>query len=358
MLKKKYSNYSITLPGKNFNRFSNMNAGFLEKRRLALDVYLHTILNADVLKKFIGSMEIIEIFLSAKWDKAIASGQLGERIVAAADTVGSAIKNPFKAVTNSVRAFPLNLVRGVKDVGEGVKEASDTVKVGLDKLLKRGPNVVPSAMGVVVGDLNSRVLDGWNVKGVSLLPDTGRVGEGLSDEDNIPLRISLLLFDEIFDLGSNQWLRRRIVAFLRQIIKATFGDMINKKIIDYMESYITPAQIAEYVKQLRDSMWMDGVPIPSPPPRDAACKMRLRVLTKTKMLGSLPDDLKRFIGNDTSKRGILRLFELFQHQTLNKRLFFVLFEGVLKTIFPKNKLDEIFDKIYAHSPRISKKLST
>ena len=74
----------------------------------------------------------------------------------------------------------------------------------------------------------------------------GRVGEGLSDEDNIPLRISLLLFDEIFDLGSNQWLRRRIVAFLRQIIKATFGDTINKKIMDYMESYITPAQVREW----------------------------------------------------------------------------------------------------------------
>ena len=75
----------------------------------------------------------------------------------------------------------------------------------------------------------------------------GRVGEGLSDEDNIPLRISLLLFDEIFDLGSNQWLRRRIVAFLRQIIKATFGDTINKKIMDYMESYITPTQVREWV---------------------------------------------------------------------------------------------------------------
>lgn len=351
MLKKKFTHYSFTLPGKNFNRFSNMNAGFLEKRRLALDVYLHMILGADVLRKFIGSMGIVESFLSSRWDKA--SGQLGERIVAAADTVGSAIKNPFKAVTNSVRAFPLHLVRGVQGVGEGVKEASTKGKVGLDKFLKRG-SPVPSSMGIGVSDINARVLDGFNVKGV-LLPDTGRVGEGLSDDDNIPLRISLLLFDEIFDLGSNQWLRRRIVSFLRKIIKATFGDMINKKIMDYMESYITTTQIAEYVKQLRDSLWMDGVPIPASPPRDEATKARLRILTKTKMLGSLPDDLKRFIGNDTSKRGILRLYDLFQHQTLNKRLFFVLFEGVIKTVFPKNKLDEIFDKIYAHSPRITKK---
>ena len=61
---------------------------------------------------------------------SLNAGQLGERIVAAADTVGSAIKNPFKAVTNSVRAFPHNLVRGVKDVGEGVKE----VKVRLSDL--------------------------------------------------------------------------------------------------------------------------------------------------------------------------------------------------------------------------------
>ena len=49
--------------------------------------------------------------------------------MAAADTVGSAIKNPFKAVTNSVRAFPLHLVRGVQGVGEGVKEASTKGKV-------------------------------------------------------------------------------------------------------------------------------------------------------------------------------------------------------------------------------------
>ena len=51
----------------------------------------------------------------------------------------------------------------------------------------------------------------------------------LQGADNIPLRIMLLMLDEVFDLRhKNQWLRRRIVAILRQLIKATFGDMINR----------------------------------------------------------------------------------------------------------------------------------
>lgn len=42
----------------------------------------------------------------------------------------------------------------------------------------------------------------------------------LKVDDNIPLRISLLLMDEVFDLKErNQWLRRRIVAFCREILK-------------------------------------------------------------------------------------------------------------------------------------------
>lgn len=39
----------------------------------------------------------------------------------------------------------------------------------------------------------------------------------------------MLLMDEVFDLRKkNQWFRRRIVAILRQIIKAAYGDKINK----------------------------------------------------------------------------------------------------------------------------------
>jgi sorting nexin-13 len=39
----------------------------------------------------------------------------------------------------------------------------------------------------------------------------------------------LLLMDEVFDLQQkNQWLRRRIVTILRQLLKATYGDTINR----------------------------------------------------------------------------------------------------------------------------------
>lgn len=47
--------------------------------------------------------------------------------------------------------------------------------------------------------------------------------------ENIPLRIMLLLMDEVFDLRhKNMWLRRQIVRILKQLIKAILGDRMNK----------------------------------------------------------------------------------------------------------------------------------
>ena len=52
-------------------------------------------------------------------------------------------------------------------------------------------------------------------------------------EENIPLRIMLLLMDEVFDLRhKNQWLRRQIVRFLKQFIKTAMGDRINKYVFN------------------------------------------------------------------------------------------------------------------------------
>jgi sorting nexin-13 len=43
---------------------------------------------------------------------------------------------------------------------------------------------------------------------------------------------------------------------------------------------------------------------------------------------------------------------MFQHQALNKRLLCVILEGLLLTMFPENKFDEVFRKLHSRSPRV------
>ena len=77
--------------------------------------------------------------------------------------------------------------------------------------------------------------------------------------DNIPLRIILLMMDEVFDLQErNQWLRRQIVAVLRQLIKAMFGDIVNRRIVDYFAQMTSPEKIGSYIDSLKHSLWPDG----------------------------------------------------------------------------------------------------
>lgn len=110
------------------------------------------------------------------------------------------------------------------------------------------------------------------------------------DEDNIPLRIMLLMMDEVFDLKSNQWMRRRIVAILRQIVKTMFGDSINRRIVEHVQWMTSAEQIAEYIKKFRDSFWPTGQLAEPRPKRDYNTKMRTRVVCKAKMFGSITGD--------------------------------------------------------------------
>lgn len=58
----------------------------------------------------------------------------------------------------------------------------------------------------------------------------------------------LLLMDEVFDLKSrNQWLRRRIVTLLRQIVRTMFGDIVNRRILEYVSLITSPKNVAHYL---------------------------------------------------------------------------------------------------------------
>jgi sorting nexin-13 len=70
------------------------------------------------------------------------------------------------------------------------------------------------------------------------------------------------------------------------------------------------------------------------------------------------DELKHIIGSDTTRRGLLCVFELFQHPVLNRRLLYVLLEGILETLFPQHNLPQIFRKLHSRSGRVKDDLKT
>ena len=79
-----------------------------------------------------------------------------------------------------------------------------------------------------------------------------KVGAGLEHDDNIPLRITLRLLDEVFDLADrNIWLRRQMIIVLRQIVKTMFGDTVNKKIVDYFASLTSVDAVSGYLNNIK-----------------------------------------------------------------------------------------------------------
>ncbi|KAM7177255.1 sorting nexin-13 isoform 4-T4 [Macrochelys suwanniensis] len=188
-------------------------------------------------------------------------------------------------------------------------------------------------------------------------PEHCRVAAQLDDnvDDNIPLRVMLLLMDEVFDLKErNQWLRRNIKNLLQQLIRATYGDTINRKIVDHVDSMTSPEQVADAVKRFRDAFWPNGILAETVPRRDKDIRMRTRVAGKTKLLEIMPDELKHIIGAETTRKGILRVFEMFQHTQLNKRMVYVFLEGFLETLFPQYKFHELFSKLHSRSEQMQR----
>ncbi|XP_064647759.1 sorting nexin-13-like isoform X2 [Lineus longissimus] len=328
-IKERYDELStLTFPGK--KAFNNMNKEFLERRRKDLDGYLQTLLHPKIVASTPGLQDFLAQFLDpVAWEKGKSE------FVRKMDTLVNPLKNSVRNVGNAVKAVPENFVDGVTKVSDGIKGIPGNVVGGFGKLFK-GPNAP-------------------NMSTTKELLDSGKVGAAIDidDDDNIPLRIMLLLMDEVFDLKHrNQWLRRRIVPILRQIIKATFGDMINRKIVDHVEWLTSSEQVAEYVKALRDALWPCGVPAEIRSIRDHNTKMRTRVVCKAKMLGNISDEIKTLMGSESTRLGVQRVFNLFQHKTLNKRLVYVFLEGFMETLFPENKFQDVFHKIHSQSPRV------
>lgn len=165
----------IPFPSK--NTFGNLERNVVEKRKNILNEFFHHLLLLKS-QEYPSLYDQIFTFLSPGWE---ASKQnVMERAVSA---VSHDIQRSVKTVSTAVTAMPSNFVKNVDNVMDGITKVFNTKD---------------------------------------------------HDHDNIPLRITMLLLDEVFDLADrNIWLRRQMITVLRQIVKTMFGDTVNKKIVDY-----------------------------------------------------------------------------------------------------------------------------
>ncbi|XP_065164268.1 sorting nexin-13-like isoform X2 [Atheta coriaria] len=307
-IKEKYSDLAkITFPGK--KTFHNMDRAVLERRMKMLGNYMQEITQAHILHSHPGLKELLMMFLEqGEYDRVTSGGPIS-------NTIGT-IVNPIKSGMKTIKNMPETLMHTVDEVVEKVFHPKTPVKV--------------------------------------MQHEGSKVGAYLDSEnnDNIPLRIMLLLVDEVFDLKSrNQWLRRNIVTILRQIVRTMFGDIVNRRILEYVEIMTSPKNVAHYLHIFKQSFWPNGVKADIKQDRDDAIKYRTRVAAKVALLSCLTDELKHIIGSDTTRKGLLTVFELFQRPVLNRRLVYVLLESILGKLFPdKDKpISDVFEKLYAKS---------
>uniref|UniRef100_A0A8C5PUH7 Sorting nexin 13 n=1 Tax=Leptobrachium leishanense TaxID=445787 RepID=A0A8C5PUH7_9ANUR len=318
----------LKLPGK--KTFNNMDKEFLEKRKNDLNAYLQLLLNAELIKACPPLAHFVMDFLENKaYNKG--KGDFARKM----DTFVNPLRTSMRNVSNAVKSIPDSFAEGMNKMSDNVGKMSEKIGQDLKQSFFKAPILVPKPDD----------------------PEHCRVSAQLDDnvDDNIPLRVMLLLMDEVFDLKErNQWLRRQITSLLQQLIRATYGDTINRKIVDHVEAMTSPDQVADYVKHFRDSFWPNGILAETPPRRDRSIRMRTRVAAKTKLLEIMPDELKHIIGAETTRKGILRVFEMFQHTQLNRRLVYVFLEGFLENLFSHYKFQELFNKLHSRSERMQK----
>uniref|UniRef100_A0AAR2JQV7 Sorting nexin 13 n=1 Tax=Pygocentrus nattereri TaxID=42514 RepID=A0AAR2JQV7_PYGNA len=320
-------NSILKLPGK--KTFNNMDRDFLERRKKDLNAYLQLLLNPEMVKACPTLVPYVHDFLE---NKAYSKGK-GD-FARKMDTFVNPLRSSMRNVSNAVKSLPDSLAEGMTKMSDNMGRMSERLGQDIKQSIFKVPPLIPKS------DID---------------PEHCRVSAQLDDnvDDNIPLRVMLLLMDEVFDLKErNQWLRRNIKNLLQQLIRATYGDTINRKIVDHVDFMTSPEQVADYVKRFRDSYWPNGILAETPPRRDKNIRMRTRVAAKTILLGIMPDELKHIIGADTTRKGILRVFDMFQHQQLNRRLAYVFLEGFLETMFPQYKFPELFIKLHSRSPRM------
>ncbi|XP_023246225.1 sorting nexin-25 [Copidosoma floridanum] len=145
------------------------------------------------------------------------------------------------------------------------------------------------------------------------------------------------LLEEIFDLrGVFRWLRRSLITF----VQLTYGRTINRQVRDTVAWIFSEPMLHYYIQLLTKSWWPNGQLVKETPVRTGDDKLKTRVEARQQFLNNVPDFLTNLVGNESAQRGSAKIFDALQNVTLNKQLFYDVFEVVMYEMFPELKKEK------------------
>ncbi|CAF1257611.1 unnamed protein product, partial [Didymodactylos carnosus] len=330
-IRKRYRDLQyIQLPQKSLINSTNQDVRL--KRQKELNNYLMALLDPKVLSTHPYLADLLLKFLrNQQWKCEQTEFTRKDIVKSTVDTLVNPFKQSALGIKNAVTSLPGNVVKSVNKVADGIQIVSDSVTDNMGKLFRTGQSLNDA----------SRALQ------------TFPIVEDYQSGKNIPLRVLLVIMDEIFDLKQkNMWFRSRFVSILKRVLRTFMGGSFNRRIADFVRHWTSAPKIAKEIRRFKDNYWPNGIIADKPAERDESIKHVTQVLCKAKLLGIVSDELRHIIGSETTRRGLLRLFELLQNETLNRRFIFVLFEAILIKLFRPNDLHLIFEKLYSKSSRV------
>lgn len=160
----------------------------------------------------------------------------------------------------------------------------------------------------------------------------------------------MVLIDEIFDLKEkSQWFRQSLISILKGYIRNFKGNSVNKKIKEHIADYMSEESIARFIKRFRKRVWPKGVLADRAEPRSKSVVEITKVLTKTKLLSVVSDELRTILSSEITRQGLYNLFEMFQYKTLNKRFIYVVIENLFVSLFQQNLVKDAQSQNQVHS---------
>lgn len=90
----------------------------------------------------------------------------------------------------------------------------------------------------------------------------------------------------------------------------------------------------------RNTIWPDGKRTEELPPREDNTKLRTRMAAKISLFAMLSEDLRRIVGSETTRVGLLNIFSMWQNKTLNMRLLLIILDDALKLMYRVDSLSK------------------